>query len=100
MFSQQPHRACLGSFLAYFLCKGDLSSHFEAVEPPVQHAVAVKIDLASITRFNESEVTYLIEAHDRSCGPGFVELHLVLQAANLVLKLPARPFEGIIKGEV
>jgi hypothetical protein len=60
----------------------------------------VKVDLATIASLNKAEFTFWIEKRDRPDWLVFMVFHLTLEAANLILELPARSLKGIIEGEV
>jgi hypothetical protein len=100
VLAKQLYRACLRSLLARFLDIGDGGAHVQPREPSIQYAVAVKVDLTAIARFNKTEFTSWIEKRDRPNWLAFMVLHLTLQTANMILELPARSLEGIIEGEV
>src|SRR5665811_2147059 len=69
-------------------------------EGVIEHAVAVEINLPAVAGLDESEFAGGIEPHHRGNWQIFMVLHLSLQLANLLLQLPARPFEGVVDGEV
>src|SRR5664280_713472 len=69
-------------------------------EGVIEHAVAVEINLPAVAGLDESEFAGGIEPHHRGNWQIFMVLHLSLQLANLILQLPARPFEGVVDGEV
>ena len=99
VLSKQLHRARLRSLLAHFLGKGHASARGQTGKGAVEHAVAMKIDLAAIAGFEESELAGRIEPRDRSDRLALVLLHLALEPARLILQPPARPLEGVVDRE-
>src|ERR1017187_7703992 len=69
-------------------------------EGVIEHAVAVEINLPAVAGLDESEFAGGIEPHHHGNWQIFMVLHLSLQLGNAVLQLPARPFEGVVDGEI
>src|SRR6516164_6247287 len=100
MLSEQPNRACLGSFVAHFFGERNVRPHRQVVECAVEHAVAVKIDLVAIGSFQKTELAGSIEVLDGPDRLTLVMLHLALHSTHMVLQLSSRVLEGIIDGEL
>lgn len=98
MLAKQLHRARLRAFLTHLLRKGHARADGEAIKA-VEHAVTVKIHFAAVARFEESELAQFIQPHDGSDWLAFMDLHLTLQPAGLILQLTARPLECVIDRE-
>ncbi len=96
---KQLHRARLRSPLAHFLGKDHARAHNQTRKAAVEHAVAMKIDLAAIAGFEETELAGRIQPHDCSNRLAFVVLHLPLQAADMILQPTTCPFESVVDGE-
>jgi hypothetical protein len=64
-----------------------------------KHAVSMKIYLAAVAGFEESELAGWIQSRDRSNRLALVLLHLVLEPPRMILQPSARPFEGVIDSE-
>ena len=56
MLADQSNGARLRAFDALFLDEADLRADGQAIESPAENGVAVKIDLATLRRFNESAI--------------------------------------------
>jgi hypothetical protein len=83
-----------------FLVEPDRRPGLELVEIGVDHAVAVKIDLATIGRRDAPEVLVANERDDFAVRWSFMELDLAALDAEAILKLAARRIECIADGNV
>jgi hypothetical protein len=96
---EQPHGACLRPLLTHFFGKGDARTYGKAGKTPIEHAVLVKINLATVGTFEETEFSGQIDSHDLPDGLGFMLLHLPLHCSCVVLQAPTCPLKSIIEGE-
>ena len=96
---EQPYGARLWALVTCFLRKCHARTHRKVRKAVVEHAVAMKVDLPAIARFQEPEFAGIIQPRDGSDWLVLVNLDLSLELASLVLKLPTRALEGIVDGE-
>src|SRR5450755_205247 len=66
VLAEQLHGARLRSPLAGFLGKGHAGARGQPGKAAVEHAVAVKVDLAAVAGFEKPELAGGIETNDRS----------------------------------
>jgi len=96
VLAEQLYGARLRSPVARFLGKGHAGARGQPGKAAVEHAVAVKVDLAAVAGLEKSEFARGIETNDRSDRRPFVLLHHSLELANMNLQAPARPLEGVV----
>lgn len=74
-------------------------ARLQAAEAAIQHAVAVKINLSAIGRFQKPIVVIGLQHTNRGHRPLLVLLHLPLHQPDIVLQHPAGTLERIVDRE-
>ena len=100
MLPDQSNGARLRAFDALLLDKADLGADGQAIESSAENGVAVKIDLATLRRFNESTIFPGEEFRHSAAALRQVVLDLVVpdlaaRIARYVFDLPHRRVEGL-----
>src|SRR6516162_2793045 len=96
----RPDGAGLWALCPLFFNKGYFGPDLQVVEPFVQDAVAMKVDLPAVRRRKEA-VTFLgKELADAGMGCGLKGLHGAPPAAHVILQPPAGRVEGVPNGHM
>jgi hypothetical protein len=99
-FADDPHGARLWTLLARLFCELDRRPDLQAVEGIVEHAVAVKVQLAPIGRLDEAVRPLREEPADSGERPQFVHFHGAALPPRLIFQAAAGGVERIADGHV
>ena len=98
MFSHEFYSACLRALLALFHRVIDAPTRLQSGKIPIEHAMHVEIDFASLAAIEKTMVRE--EPGHGSDGLRFMQLRLATQASHLILQLTPGPAEGVGEGEI
>ena len=100
VFALKVHGARLGARLTHFLRESHLIANLEPIEVGIDHAVAVKVDVPTIGRFN---LAVILLGHEPNNAPvrGYLMcLHVAATAALVVFQLASDGIERIPNSDV
>ena len=92
VFANRAHNCCLRSLVSESLGKSHFLPDLETVEFAVGHTVAMKIDLAPVSRRNKSVIALWYEQTDDAVRGHLMSLNMALSLAHEILQLAARSY--------
>jgi len=87
--------ARLGAFISLFFGEADRSSGYEVIKVPIEHAMAMEIDLAIVLRYEKTVTFCRKDAGNSSHRRQLVSLHVAPQFTKMVLDAPPRRVECV-----
>jgi hypothetical protein len=94
------HRAGLRPSFTIFLRKGDFLAWLETVKTFIQHAVAMKVDVASVRGLKEAETLFWKDPGDTAARRTHSRFDLSTASPSIVLQLPLRCLECVTNDHV
>ena len=96
VFADHANGAGLRALFSHLLDKANFGTDGQPVKGVIENAVAVKIDLAAISCFDEAAILLGEEFRHMAMIPLFMRLDLTARFANGVLDLTLRRVESIL----
>jgi len=78
--------ARLGAFISLFFGEADRSSGYEVIKVPIEHAMAMEIDLAVVRRLDEAVALFRENAGNAGNRRQFVYLDVAPELAKMILE--------------
>ena len=95
MLADQLYRTCLGALVPGRLIETHLVTYLQVIKALVDHAMAMKIDLATVICLDASEILLRVNGNDPAVWWSLMRLHLPLNFLTVMLQLSACSIKGI-----